>query len=219
MKEYFREEWVRIRHNPLLLLFRILFLALLLITGYARWAVMLGASIFAVGLFHSSEAEFMLPLSEEAIMARKRVRLNMVALRFAIFGLLAAAADVFVFRYVSVELLNQNYLLLTQRPLMSAAYFVLQMAVVYVSLLEMMIGGEKLKKLLGRFGNIVFDVIPKLGFFIFSFILLNEPQHMVQTDKELAYAALYVILALLNLTGILIVLKNWKCGDFSPARV
>ena len=78
MKDYFRQESIAFRYMPLLYLARILFAALMLISGNIQWCVMLLGIMFSLGLNYSTEEEYLLPLTDEEYKKRRLCRVLMI---------------------------------------------------------------------------------------------------------------------------------------------
>ena len=80
-----------------------MFVALVLISGSIQWCFMIMGAIFSLGFLHSSEEERILPFTDEEFKKRKIIRVNMIWLRYLIFGLIAYAVNyVMILKDVSV---------------------------------------------------------------------------------------------------------------------
>ena len=130
MKDYFRQESIAFRYMPLLYLARILFVALMLISGNIQWCVMLLGIMFSLGLNYSTEEEYLLPLTDEEYKKRRLCRVLMIWLRYLILGI-----GGYIMMYVLSSFDNIRRII-SLRPAFAIVFFVFQMLLVFEVLLE-----------------------------------------------------------------------------------
>ena len=145
MREYFREEGLKFRYFPVFILMRILFIALVFIVGQIQWLFVVASAAFSYGFLHDTEAEHMLPASNEELIARRRLRVRMVWLRYLLICLGSIAVHYVLMKNGDFSLDPHDSALL-RRPLIPAFYFVLQMLFVYNILLTAAVTQKQEKK-------------------------------------------------------------------------
>ena len=195
MREYFRQEKISFRFMPVFYLTRLLFVALIILQPAVQLFIMMSAAMLSFGFRYEAEAEWLLPLTDEEIKRNKLIRCNFIWLRYFLTGAASIALAVFVPN--PVVLRGRLF----DRPLILAAFFVLQMLVTYGALLEKATeyGREKKKK---GFFRLFSEWVPTAVCFIYGFAGLafrkREPFFMsggswLHAGILLACAAIYLI--------------------------
>ena len=219
MSEYIREEMIKFKYDPVFIFTRLLMLAVLIPLSYAGWGAMIFASVWSVGFVHSTEAESMLPLTDEEMIKRKHFRINMIWLRYLIFGLIAYAAHyVMILRGVSV--LDIGFAPMIEKPFIVISFFILQMIFVYKTLLSMMIPSGK-GKFIDTFKrtikNDLMSVISTLVFWVYAVDLsLSKKRSLIIDGSEWIHCAILLAAAVMLGTGVYRELKKWKLTDYDP---
>ncbi len=216
MREYIREQGLKYRYFPPFIILRICFITLVFAVGQLQWLFVIASCPFSYGFLYDTEAEHMLPLGREELIARRRLRVAMVWLRYLIICLASIAVH-----YVMIK--NGNFSLdspgsaLLRRPLIPAFYFVLQMLFVYNTLLTASVTqkpGKKKKlpiaKALERF---VFYLIPAYVYFIYGagFCINGFIYHGSQWIHISIIVVATVLLSIHNIKET----KNFTIPDFS----
>ncbi|MBR3515034.1 MAG: hypothetical protein IKO10_01670 [Lachnospiraceae bacterium] len=205
-KDYFRQERTIFRNAPYMWGIRIMFVVVLLCSGRFQWCVMLTSGIFSVGFYFSSEAEYLLPLTEKEWKTRRLTRVCMIWLRYLLLGILS---------YVLwVGLGYDESLLNTFRvsPLMCVAFFVLQMLMVFGTLLEQVIDSERRRK-----PSLVM-VLPFAAMFYYWIHFIPSVE-----DNSFFAATWQVDILIITAAGLIEIVrcvrmfKRWKKEDYDPA--
>ena len=213
MREYLRQERISIRYMPIFLLTRTLFLVLMIWIPAVQLFIMIWAYNFSYGFRCETEAEYLLPLSDEELKRMRLERGNMIWLRYLIVALLSSAL---------AFLLPEDFLFrgeLFTRPLIYAAYFILQMTTIYEGLLEKVTGQMRTtRRTLSQF---IFCTLPTILLFTYCFssmsfhhfmpIFMEGPEwiHILLLLTATAFMAAYCVK----------LYREWKPVDYCQNTV
>ena len=220
MSEYIREEMIKFKYHPVFILTRLLMLAMLIITSYVGWGVMIFATPWSIGFVHSTETEHMLPLADAEVKKRKLIRVNMIWLRYLVFGLIAYAVH-YVMALKGISVLDIGFAPILQKPFIVIAFFILQMVYVYSNLLSSMIpdGTGKITELLKN--SLKHDLLSVLSGIIFWVyvvdLTLSKKRTLIIEGGEWIHCAILLTAAVMLGIGIYRKIKNWKYTDYVPS--
>ena len=219
MSEYIREEMIKFKYLPVFIFTRLLMLTMLILSSYAGWGVMIFASVWSVGFVHSTEAESMLPLTDKEMIKRKHFRINMIWLRYIIFGLIAYAVH-YVMIIKDVSVLDKGFAPMIERPFIVISFFILQMLYIHKNLLSMMIPDGK-----GKFidvfkksiKNDLISILSRLVFWVYAVDLtLSKKRTLITDGSEWIHCAILLVAAVMMGIGIYKDLKKWRITDYDP---
>ncbi len=219
MTEYFREEKIRFKYFPLFYLTRLLFTALVFILGQAQWAVMAIVASLSYGFRYDTEAEHFIPLSVDEMIKRRRTRLWMIWIRYAVLGL---ASLLLHYRMMQNGIFNldSEFSVLLRHPAAAGAFFILQMAFVYSSLLSSsirQINPEK-KHLPMRMQifDYVFRILPNIVFFTYGIML---PHRFMENGPDRIHCCILLAATVLLIIHSCVKSKTSGLSDYIPATV
>lgn len=217
MSEYIREEMIKFKYHPVFILTRLLMLAVLIAVSYAGWGAMLFASAWSVGFVYSTETESMLPLTDAEVIKRKHFRINMIWLRYLIFGLIAYAVN-YVMILKDVSVWDIGFAPMTEKPFIVISFFILQMVFIYNALLSVMVPDHTNKfsaALKNAFKNDLISVLSGIVFFTYAVDLtLSKKRTLIIEGNEFIHCAILLAAAVLMGIGIYKKIKDWKVTDF-----
>ena len=220
MREYFREEGLRFKYFPPFIFLRLAFIALVFIVGQLQWLLVAASCALSFGFLYDTEAEHMLPLNSEELIARRRLRVRMVWFRYLLICLVSIAIHLLMMRSRIFAMDPQDSALL-RRPLIPAFYFVLQMLFVYNILLTAAVTQKQEKK------KGVKKPLPEV---LERFILYQIPVYVFLIygvgfciNDYIYYGSQWIHIAIIAAASILLAIYNVKVSkeltlpDFSPA--
>ena len=219
MSEYIREELIKFKYQPVFIFTRLLMLAVLIVLSYAGWGVMVWASVWSVGFVHSTEAESMLPLTDTEMIKRKHTRVNMIWLRYLIFGLIAYAVH-YVMILEGRSVWDIGFAPMMERPFIVISFFILQMLYIYKTQLSVMIPDRKSKFTEALKNSIKKDLLSVLSMIVFWVyavdLTLSKRRTLIVEGNEFIHCAILLVAAAMMGIGIYKELKNWKITDYTP---
>ena len=212
IKDYFRMEATAFKARPYFWLLRIMFVALVLISGSIQWCFMIMGAIFSLGFLHSSEEERILPFTDEEFKKRKIIRVNMIWLRYLILGI-GSYIVVFTGPY---SMSKPETVML--RPYMYIAFFILQMAFVYRSLQEQIIDKTANARIFSKqpVHKYIFQSIPSIVGFVYGMSITKGPtsEFFIDLGEEWVHVTIMLVAALLLIVWIIKNYMEWKILDF-----
>ena len=218
MREYFREEGLKFRYFPVFIFLRILFIALVFIVGQIQWLFVICSAAFSYGFLHDTEAEHLLPASYEELIARRRLRVRMVWLRYLLICLGSIALHYVLMKNGDFSLDPHDSALL-RRPLIPAFYFGLQMLCIYHTLLVAAVTQKQEKKkkqpLAKNIEKFIFYLLP-------SYVYISYGVGFCINDF-IYYGSQWIHISIIVTASILLSIYNIKVSkgltipDFSPA--
>ncbi len=207
MKDYFRQESIAFRYMPLLYLARILFAALMLISGNIQWCIMLLGIMFSLGLNYSTEEEYLLPLTDEEYKKRRLCRVLMIWLRYLILGI-----GGYIMMYV-LSTFDNIRRIISIRPVFAVVFFVFQMLLIFETLLEGVTGkGIRLSIL-----ETVLRHIHMIIFFTYGISYVRgSDTGLTLTENESLHIVIMAAAIILLIYNCIKMLHTWKVEDYAP---
>ncbi len=216
IKDYFREEKISFRSWPVFIVMRIAFAALIIFTFNVQWCMMVMGAVFSIGFIQNTEAEKIIPLTDEELKQKRFVRVNMVWLRYLILGIIGYIVTLNLTGFQNVREL------IMMRPCMYFAFFILQMVTIYQTMLEQMIDNSSSKRftLKQPIEKYIFNSIPSIIFFVYGVSSIqNTGKGFFFTGQEWPHVLVMLIGALLSIIYTIIQYKRWKIEDFRPELI
>ena len=218
MREYFREEGLKFRYFPVFILMRLCLIALIFIAGQIQWLIVAAAAAFSFGFLYDTEAEHMLPVSYEEMLARRRLRVRMVWLRYLIICLASIAVH-FVMMQNGDFRMDPHDSALLRRPLIPAFYFILQMIFIYNILLNAS-ASQKNEKKKGEktdpakaFEKAVFYMLPAYIYFVYGAgFCIN---HFIYMGSQWIHILIIIVASILLTIRNIKISKELKLADFA----
>ncbi|MBQ8950869.1 MAG: hypothetical protein IJ065_06830 [Eubacterium sp.] len=211
VKDYFRQERTAFRNRPILWVIRILFVAIILYAGSAQWCFMVMGQAFSLGTTFPTEAERIIPFTDDEFKMRRLTRINMVWLRYFILGFMS---------YVLIFILKTPFTTpetILIRPYMYIAFFILQMAFLYYNFLDQIIEKKSTKfKLVTNKTEYIINGVTLITFFVYSIQAMRAPKHgfFHSVGIEWIHVAIMLATALVMIINCFRRYKNWKISDF-----
>jgi len=219
MTEYFREEKIRFKYFPAFYLTRILFTALVFILGQMQWAVMAIAASLSYGFRYDTEAEHFIPLSVDEMIKRRRTRLWMIWLRYAVLGFASLLLHYLMLQN-GIYIFDVEFSVLLRHPAAAGAFFILQMAFVYSSLLSSSIRQiNPVKKRLPmrmQIFDYVFRILPNLVFFTYGIGLHHR---WIENNPVWIHCCIILTAAVLLIIYNFVKSKTSGLADYTPNTV
>ena len=213
MREYLRQEKISIRYMPLFLLTRTLFLVLMIWIPAVQLFIMIWAHNFSYGFRYETEAEYLLPLSDDELRRMRLERGHMIWLRYLIVGLISSAL---------AFLLPEGFLLrgeLFTRPLVYVAYFVLQMTAIYEGLLEKITNQARdAHRTVFQF---IFCTIPTILLFTYAFSSMSFHHFMPVFMEGAEWIHILLLLAATAFMAVycMKLYRDWKLTDYRQSII
>ncbi|MBQ9490276.1 MAG: hypothetical protein IJU80_10130 [Lachnospiraceae bacterium] len=207
MSEYFRQEKITLQYMPIFLCTRALFLVLMIWLPAVQVFIMLMAASFSYGFRNDTEIEHMLPLSDEELKRMRLERGTMIWMRYLLVALLGSAL---------AFLLPKDILFrgeLFEKPLVYGAFFLLEMAMIYETLMERFIKNSRKNYSLFRF---VFCSIPTICLFTYAFSSMSFHKFMPVFMEGAEWIHALILLTATALMAIYCgkLYRDWKLSDY-----
>jgi len=212
MREHVRMEWLSLKHMPVFWLTRILFIALVICAGNLQGFVMMLGCAFSLGFVFDSEEECILPLTDEEMKRRRLYRVGMIWLRYLIVGLIGIAAAFLL------PGLTEFTVVMREKRLLFAAFFVLQMALIYETMLENVTKRKHMEPY-GSVKKFAFGILPTIVFFTYALSgFLRENRPFFYDGAEWIHVCILLVAAALLVIYCFVICREWKLGDFEPSK-
>ncbi len=209
MREYFRQEKISFRFMPVFYLTRLLFVALIILQPAVQFFIMMVAATFSYGFRYEAEVEWFIPLTDEEIKRNKLTRCNFIWLRYFLTGVASIALAFFVPNPVVMRGR------LFDRPLILAAFFILQMLVIYGALLEKATEYGKEKKKKGFF-RLFSEWVPTVVGFTYGFagLAFRKREPFFTGGGSWLHAGILLACAVICLIRCMKIYKSWSIKGF-----
>lgn len=208
MREYLRQERISFRYMPIFIFTRTIFLVLMIFLPAVQFFIMLGAYSFSYGFRCDTEAEYLLPLSDDEVRKMRLSRGNMVWIRFLLIAMLSNALA-----FLFPESIVYRGEIFT-KPMVFLAYFVLEMTMIYEGLLEKITGlGQTTHRSLFQF---VFYSIPMILLFSYTFSSLSFHNFLAffMEGSEWIHVLLLLTATVLMAAYSVKIYRDWKLTDY-----
>lgn len=216
MREYFRLEKITFRYLPVIILTRLLFAALVIVMGYVQCFVMVLAAPFSVGFVQATEEELLIPMTEAERKRKRVVRATMIAIRYAILGMIS-----YVFGYFyPLDADAWAFRILAEKPFVCAFFFLFQMAVVYSNLLDSVLLQVNPWESMTAF-NVIHFGLPQILFFVYAVSaigLFGSAKPFICEFSDGVNVAVLLTLTALTAVRIVKMIRGWRTGDFKPDK-
>lgn len=211
MREYFRQERLSFRYIPAFWLARLLFVVMIILLPTAQMFLMLMAAVFSYGFRFETEAESLIPLTDEEIKRMRLTRCHMIWLRYLIVGFVGILLGYLL--PDSIIIRGGMY----GSPAILGAFFALQMVAIYETLLERAEGITGGKKIYTPF-RYVFCSLPTVILFVYAFRGLEFRKKTAFFMNGATWIHAGILLAATALLAIYCVklYSEWKIRDFAP---
>lgn len=212
MREHFRMERITLKYMPAFWLTRLLFVALVICAGNLQGYVMILACAFSVGFVFDSEEEALHPLTDDEIKRRRMTRIGMIWLRYLLAGLIGIAVAHFLPDSTGLTVIMK------EKRLLYAAFFVLQMALVYENMLELVTKRKRVEPL-GSVRRFLLSSLPTIVFFVYAISFLTQGRRpFFYEGAEWVHACILMTSAALLGIHCFVICRKWKLMDFEPAK-
>ncbi|GEM_PF-2551931 len=216
IKDYFRNEKINFKSWPVFWVLRIVFAALILISFNVQCFFMIMGASFSMGFAHNTEVEKILPLSDEDLKKKRMVKVNMVWMRYLIFGI---AGAIYTMTFPKYSEIREHIL---SRPYMYFSFFILQMVMIYSTMLELMIENCKEDKFTFKqpIFKYIFSLIPTIIFWVYAVSSMrNSVTALFFMGYEWPHIVVMLTAALFLIIYNISIYKKWKIMDFKPQLV